>query len=64
MGVLRRQAAVTQTRGADGDEEAVLHVCRTTRLPDPPDPGRVLFPSVHKTETIGTSAMTGQLSTR
>ena len=50
MGVLRRQAAMTaRGGGGDGTREAVLHVCRTARLPEPADPGRVLFPAVHKT---------------
>ena len=37
----------------------MLHVCRTTRLPEPADPGRALFPTVHKTGAIGAAAMTG-----
>ncbi len=64
MSVLRRQAAIAPSSsgggGADGEEEvAVLHVCRTTRLPEPPNPGRVLFPAVHKTGAIGQRAMSG-----
>ncbi len=38
---------------------AVLHVCRTARLSEPADPGRVLFPAVHKTGAIGARAMSG-----
>ena len=34
-------------------------MCRTTRIPDPVDPGRVLFPTVHKTGMIGARAMSG-----
>jgi integrase len=37
----------------------VLHVCRTIRVPEPADPGRVLFPSVHATGAIRDRAMTG-----
>jgi integrase len=37
----------------------VLHVCRTTPIPEPADPGRVLFPSVHATGAIGCKPMTG-----
>ena len=37
----------------------MLHCCRTTRLPEPADPGRALFPTVHKTGAIGAAAMTG-----
>jgi integrase len=36
-----------------------LHVCRTSRLPDPADPDRALFPSVHGTGVIRTEAMSG-----
>jgi integrase len=59
MAVLRRQTAVTQNKASEGDGQVVLHVCRTTRLPEPPDPNRVLFPSVHKTGAVGSRAMTG-----
>ena len=34
-------------------------MCRTARLPDPADPGRVLFPAVHKTGAVGVRAMSG-----
>ena len=37
----------------------MLHCCRSTRLPDPADPARPLFPAVHKTGAIGQQAMTG-----
>jgi site-specific recombinase XerD len=68
--VLHRQAAVAKTNLAtgdggggdqpeDGDEFAALHVCRSTRLKDPVDPGRVVFPVIHKTGVIGTRAMSG-----
>ena len=43
----------------DGGDRVVLHVCRTGRLPDPADPDRVLFPSVHATGGIGRKPMTG-----
>jgi len=60
--VLRRQAAITAVTGGGEDgqeEEPVLHCCRSTRLPEPPDPGRALFPTVHKTGAIGDRAMSG-----
>ncbi len=59
MRVLRRQAEATGRTGGEDAEVELLHVCRSTRLPEPPDPGRVLFPSVHKTGGIGAGAMTG-----
>ena len=34
---------VGEEQQEDGGDRAVLHVCRTTRLPDPADPDRVLF---------------------
>ena len=37
----------------------VLHVCRTARLPEAPDPDRALFPAVHKTGAIAARAMSG-----
>ena len=37
----------------------MLHCCRSTRLPEPPDPTRALFPTVHKTGAIGAKAMSG-----
>ena len=40
-------------------DRVVLHVCRTSRLPDPADPDRVLFPSVHATGGVGRKPMTG-----
>ena len=56
--VLRRQAAMTVT-GGEEEEEPALHCCRSTRLPDPTDPARPLFPTVHKTGAIGQQAITG-----
>ena len=54
MPVLRRQAANDTTGGGgEQDEEVGQHCCRTTRLPEPADPGRALFPTVHKTGAIG-----------
>ena len=50
--VLRRQAAMTTATGGGEqgvEEEPVLHCCRTTRIPEPADPTRALFPTVHKT---------------
>ena len=63
MRVLRRQAA-TEAVGGGGEqqpdeEQAVLHVCRTIRVPEPLDPGRAVFPTVHKTGAIGPAAMSG-----
>ena len=60
--VLRRQAAITAVTGGGEEgqeEEPVLHCCRSTRLPEPADPGRALFPTVHKTGAIGDRAMSG-----
>ena len=70
MRVLHRQAAhdhivdqpVEHPDAVDGGGEAAagrLHVCRTSRLPDPVDPGRALFPSVHGTGVIRTQPMSG-----
>src|SRR5450755_1357987 len=53
--ILRRQAAHDTGGGGDGDVQ--LHCCRTTRLPEPVDPGRAVFPTVHKTGAIGEKAM-------
>jgi integrase len=63
MRVLRRQANPEPVGGGaeqvlDG-EQVVLHVCRTIRVPEPTDPGRVLFPSVHATGAIRDRPMTG-----
>ena len=41
--------------GEEQEEEPVLHCCRSTRLPEPADPARALFPTVHKTGAIGAS---------
>ena len=61
--VLRRQAAMTAVTGGgeegQEEEEPVLHCCRSTRLPEPVDPTRPLFPAVHKTGAIGDRAMSG-----
>jgi integrase len=64
MRVLRRQASLEAAGGGgeqqpDDGEQAVLHVCRTVRVPEPADPGRAVFPTVHKTGVIGGSAMSG-----
>ena len=68
MRVLRRQAAhdhvidpgTDATGNAEGEGGGRLHVCRSSsRLPDPADPGRVLFPSVHGTGRIRDRAMSG-----
>ena len=56
MPILRRQAAQDAgVSGGGGEEDDVvrLHCCRTTRLLDPVDPGRAVFPTVHKTGAIG-----------
>jgi integrase len=37
----------------------VLQCCRSTRLPEPVDPTRSMFPTVHKTGAIGARAMPG-----
>lgn len=50
---LQARTATVTTRGA------VLHMWCTTGTPDADDPGRVLFPSVHKTRAIGDRQMTG-----
>jgi integrase len=65
MQMLRRQAAHDHTSdhttaaGEDPGEDGRLHLCRTSRLPDPAGPGRVLFPSEHGTGRIRTWAMSG-----
>jgi integrase len=62
MRVLRRQAAHDHVVDPDQDsagEGGRLHVCRTARLPDPADPARTLFPSVHGTGRIRDRAMSG-----
>ena len=45
--------------GGRRPDRAVLHVCRSTRLPDPTDPDWVLFPPVHATGGIGRKPKTG-----
>ena len=60
--VLRRQTAMTAVTGGGEqgqEDEPVLHCCRSVRLPEPADPTRALFPTVHKTGAIGARAMTG-----
>ena len=60
--VLRRQAAMTAVTGGGEqgqEDEPVLHCCRSVRLPEPADPERPLFPTVHKTGAIGARAMSG-----
>ena len=57
--VLRRQAASDTHGGEEQQDEPVLHCCRSVRLPEPLDPTRALFPTVHKTGAIGQRAMTG-----
>jgi integrase len=68
MRVLRRQAATAKSPAAGGETEGAepdgepagrLHVCRTTRLPEPAHPGRPLFPSVHGTGMIRDRPMSG-----
>jgi integrase len=68
MGVLRLQAATDtpivgegeDAEAGPGDEaESRLHVCRTTRLPDPPDPSRPLLRTVHRTGSVGDRPVTG-----
>jgi len=55
----RRQALTAAVSGGDEQEEPVLHCCRSTRLAEPVDPLRPLFPTVHKTGAIGARAMSG-----
>jgi site-specific recombinase XerD len=70
--VLHRQAAYQTGRGqqtsgggAEPDQDdsdanvAGVHVCRSTRLREPADPGRVLFPAVHKSGSVGDAALSG-----
>jgi integrase len=52
--VLRRQA---DSDGGGGQQ--AQHCCRSARLPEPADPGRPLFRSVHATGAIRACAMTG-----
>ena len=64
MRVLRRQAAtgkhVDGEEADRGDEPGSgLHVCRTTRLPEPEDPSRPLLRAVHRTGVIGDRPVTG-----
>ena len=61
--VMRAIRAQTVERVVDivtaDDDGAERHCCRTNPLPDTADPGRMLFPTVHKTGAIGTGAMSG-----
>ena len=60
--MLRRQASHDHVVDTDQDGEGEcerLHVCRTSRLPDPADPQRVLFPSAHDAGVIRTQSMSG-----
>ena len=62
MRVLRRQATHDHVVDPDQDgtgEGGRVHVCRTSRFPDPADPARALFPSVHGTGVIRTRPMSG-----
>jgi integrase len=64
MRALRRQAAPDQPADGgpapdDGEPDARLHVCRTTRLPEPDDPSRPLLRTVHRTGVIGDRPVTG-----
>jgi len=52
--VLRRQA---DSNGGGGEQSP--HCCRTVRLPEPADPARPLFRSVHATGAIRATALTG-----
>ncbi|MEP6562955.1 MAG: tyrosine-type recombinase/integrase, partial [Nakamurella sp.] len=54
--VLRRQA---DTHGAAGQEAEPQHCCRSTRIPEPADPDRPVFRSVHKAGAIRATGMTG-----
>ena len=51
--------AVTGGGEQGQEDEPVLHCCRSVRLPEPADPTRPLFPTVHKTGAIGQQAITG-----
>ena len=53
---MARQAATAN--GAD-QKSGGLHCCRSTRLPEPMNPQRMLFPSVHKGGAVGVKPMTG-----
>jgi len=57
MTVLRRQAA--SSGGEEDGGNAPQHCCRGARPHEPADPARALFPRVHATGAIGTTAMTG-----
>jgi integrase len=59
-----RQTATDKPGGGgeadSGDKpRGQLHVCRTTRLPDPVDPAGPLLRTVHRTGTIGEGPITG-----
>jgi integrase len=63
MRVLRRQAATETVGGGEerrpDEEQGLLHVCRTIRIPEPLHAERAVFPTVHKTGAIGPAAMSG-----
>ena len=64
MRVLRRQATPDPPSDGgsapdDGEPQTRLHVCRTTRLPEPGDPSRPLLRTVHRTGTVGEGPVTG-----
>jgi len=56
--VLQRLADAASIGGA-AEESTGQHCCRGVRLAEPVDPGRALFPAVHKTGVIGDRAMSG-----
>lgn len=63
MRVLRLQATADQPSDGgpapDDETDGRLHVCRTTRLPEPGDPSRPLLRTVHRTGTVGEGPVTG-----
>jgi integrase len=63
MRVLRRQATLDQPAdggpAAEDGETGGVHVCRTTRLPEPGESSRPLLPTVHRTGVIGDRPVTG-----
>jgi integrase len=58
LSVLRRLAGAASV-GGGGEESQAQHCCRGARLPEPSDPERALFPTVHKTGAIGELGMSG-----
>jgi len=55
----QRRSVMTELRRQTSDGGVDGHVCRVD-LPDPADPGRALFPLVHKTGRIARTGMSGQ----